>query len=71
MPTRVLVRKKEVRPCGSAAGSEEEGYVLTRDFVVAMLEHFRAQKNIHRRFALQIILQARGPCICHAFYHNH
>ena len=51
------------------AGSEESGYEITRDFVVAMLEHFKAQKVIHRRFAFQIILQACGPravahCMC-------
>ena len=43
------------------AGSEESGYEITRDFVVAMLEHLKAQKIIHRRFAFQIILQACGP----------
>lgn len=50
---------------GWRAGSEEGGYEITRDFVVAMLEHFKAQKTIHRRFAFQIILQARtrpAPC---------
>lgn len=39
------------------AGSEESGYTLTRDFAVAMIEHFKAQKLIHRRFAFQILLQ--------------
>ena len=41
------------------AGSEEGGYTLTRDFVVAMIEHFKAQKLIHKRFAFQILMQAR------------
>ncbi|KAK9843424.1 hypothetical protein WJX81_001775 [Elliptochloris bilobata] len=39
-------------------GSEEEGYRLTRDFITAMMEHFRRQKTIHKRFAFQIILEA-------------
>ena len=41
------------------AGSEEEGYRLTRDFVTAMMEHFRRQKTIHKRFAFQILLEVR------------
>ncbi len=41
----------------AGAGSEEEGYHLTRDFVIAMMEHFRRQKTIHRRYAFQIILE--------------
>ena len=40
-----------------SAGSEDTGYTLTRDFVLAMLEQFKAQKTIHRRFAFQIIMQ--------------
>jgi hypothetical protein len=44
-------------PC-AAAGSEEAGYNLTLDFVVAMIEHFKAQKLVHKRFAFQILLQA-------------
>ena len=52
------------------AGSEESGYEITRDFVVAMLEHFKAQKVIHRRFAFQIILQACAsrPCTPHVLH---
>jgi hypothetical protein len=42
------------------AGSEEDGYRLTRDFVIAMMEHFRRQKTIHRRFAFQIVLEVRA-----------
>ena len=42
-----------------AAGSEEEGYRLTRDFITAMMEHFRRQKTIHKRFAFQILLEVR------------
>lgn len=40
-----------------AAGSEEEGYHLTKDFITAMMEHFRRQKTIHKRFAFQILLE--------------
>ena len=32
---------------------------MTRDFVVAMIEQFKAQKLIHRRFAFQILLEVR------------
>lgn len=46
----------QMAPC-AAAGSEEAGYTLTLDFVVAMIEHFKAQKLIHKRFAFQILLQ--------------
>jgi DNA-directed RNA polymerase subunit N (RpoN/RPB10) len=38
-------------------GNEEDGYTLTREFAVAMLERFKDQKLIHKRFAFQIILQ--------------
>ncbi|KAK9907522.1 hypothetical protein WJX75_005274 [Coccomyxa subellipsoidea] len=40
-------------------GSEDTGYMLTLDFVIAMLEQFKIQKTIHRRFAFHIIMQAR------------
>ena len=46
----------------TTAGSEESGYTLTRDFAVAMIEHFKAQKLIHRRFAFQILLQVCLAC---------
>jgi hypothetical protein len=46
----------QIAPCVDA-GSEEAGYTLTLDFVVAMIEHFKAQKLIHKRFAFQILLQ--------------
>ncbi|KIY99524.1 protein phosphatase 5 [Monoraphidium neglectum] len=36
----------------------EGGYVITRDFVVAMMDEFKQQRLIHRRFAFQILLQA-------------
>lgn len=31
--------------------------MLTLDFVIAMLEQFKIQKTIHRRFAFHIIMQ--------------
>lgn len=34
-------------------GSDKEGYRITRDFVMAMIEAFRAQKTIHKRFAYE------------------
>jgi hypothetical protein len=37
----------------------EGGYVITRDFVLAMMDEFKAQRLIHKRFAFQILLQAR------------
>lgn len=45
------------------AGSNEEGFTITRDFVVAMLEHLKARNTIHRRFAFQIILQVPIPTL--------
>ena len=48
----------------AGAGSEEEGYHLTRDFVIAMMEHFRRQKTIHRRYAFQIILEVCCTVCC-------
>lgn len=35
------------------------GYVITEEFVLAMLAEFKAQRLIHRRFAFQILLQVR------------
>lgn len=35
------------------------GYTITEEFVLAMLEEFKEQRLIHRRFAFQILLQAR------------
>jgi hypothetical protein len=39
------------------------GYVITEDFVLAMLEEFKEQRLIHRRFAFQILLQVRWNII--------
>lgn len=43
----------------AAAGDGEGGYVLTAEFVGEMMEAYRQQKSIHRRFAFQIILEAQ------------
>lgn len=37
---------------------------MTLDFIMAMLEYFKQQKKIHRRFAFQIVLEVSGACIC-------
>ncbi|KAK9828150.1 hypothetical protein WJX74_000955 [Apatococcus lobatus] len=41
-------------------GTEADGYRVTLPFVEALLEHFKAQKGLHRRFACQILLSARS-----------
>ncbi|GFR51802.1 hypothetical protein Agub_g14261 [Astrephomene gubernaculifera] len=41
-------------------GNAAEGYVLTLEFVTAMLEEFRQQRTIHKRFAFEIIRQAHA-----------
>ena len=43
------------------AGNSQEGFTITRDFVMAMLECFRKQQKIHRRFAFQILLEVSCP----------
>eukprot|EP00192_Tetraselmis_astigmatica_P004304 CAMPEP_0117655318 /NCGR_PEP_ID=MMETSP0804-20121206/4216_1 /TAXON_ID=1074897 /ORGANISM="Tetraselmis astigmatica, Strain CCMP880" /LENGTH=493 /DNA_ID=CAMNT_0005461663 /DNA_START=74 /DNA_END=1555 /DNA_ORIENTATION=- len=40
-------------------GSDEEGYTITLDFVKAMMEQFKQQGTIHKRFAFEIILEAQ------------
>jgi len=40
------------------AGSEEEGWRVTRDFVLEMVREFKEQKSIHPRFAFEILFQA-------------
>ena len=40
----------------AAAGSEEDGYRISQEFVTAMLEEFRQQRIIHLRFAYQIVM---------------
>ena len=39
------------------AGGPEQGYILTLEFVMAMIETFKKQEKIHRRFAFQIVLE--------------
>lgn len=43
-----------------SAGSNAEGYKITQEFVMAMLEEFKAQRVVHRRFAFEIILAAQA-----------
>ncbi|KAF8063021.1 PAPP5 [Scenedesmus sp. PABB004] len=38
----------------------EGGYVISLEFVKAMLEEFKAQRLIHKRFAFEILLKARA-----------
>ncbi|EMS49337.1 Serine/threonine-protein phosphatase 5 [Triticum urartu] len=40
-------------------GARIDGDTITLDFVKQMLEDFKTQKCIHKRYALQIVLQAR------------
>jgi hypothetical protein len=49
-----------VLPAEDGAG----GYVITEDFVLAMLSEFKEQRLIHRRFAFQILLQVRLRLCC-------
>lgn len=41
-------------------GSDDAGYKVTQGFIDAMVEAFRAQRSIHRRFAFEIVLAARA-----------
>lgn len=41
------------------AGARIEGDVVTLDFVKKMMDDFKNQKKLHRRYALQIVLQTR------------
>ncbi len=40
-----------------ASGNEADGYEISLSFVEQLLEHFREQRSLHRRFACQIILE--------------
>ena len=40
-------------------GSDEAGYSISRAFVEEMVEAFRQQKKIHKRFAFEIVLGAQ------------
>lgn len=44
-----------------AAGNLEEGYTVTTAFMQDMLQRFKDQKLIHRRYAFAIIIQ-----VCHS-----
>ncbi|XP_031106874.1 serine/threonine-protein phosphatase 5-like [Ipomoea triloba] len=48
----------EVEP--QYTGARIEGDVVTLDFVKKMMEDFKSQKNLHRRYAYQIVLQTRA-----------
>jgi serine/threonine-protein phosphatase 5 len=39
------------------------GEVITEDFVMAMVERFKNQKLIHRKFVLQILLEMKRVCV--------
>jgi hypothetical protein len=41
-------------------GDNEGGYALSAAFVQAMLQEFREQRLIHRRFAFEIVMQVWG-----------
>ncbi|KAF5834540.1 Metallo-dependent phosphatase-like protein [Dunaliella salina] len=41
-------------------GSNAEGYTLTLEFVKDMLQAFKDQKTIHKRFAYEIIIRVHG-----------
>ncbi|VFQ64412.1 unnamed protein product [Cuscuta campestris] len=50
-------RSIEVEP--KYTGARIEGDIVTLDFVKAMMEDFKNQKNLHKRYAYQIVLQTR------------
>ncbi|KAI3937676.1 hypothetical protein MKW98_028018 [Papaver atlanticum] len=50
-------RTIEVEP--QYTGARIEGEVVTLDFVKKMLDDFKNQKSLHRRYAYQIVLQTR------------
>ncbi|GAB2274683.1 Serine/threonine-protein phosphatase 5 [Dionaea muscipula] len=41
------------------SGARIEGEAVTLDFILKMMEDFRNQKRLHKRYAFQIVLQAR------------
>lgn len=47
--------------CSAAADDGAGGYVITEEFVRAMLQEFKEQRLIHRRFAFQILLEVGRP----------
>ena len=46
------------------AGNSKDGYTLTLDFIMGMIECFRKQQKIHRRFAFQIVMEVWALCLC-------
>ncbi|KAK4714533.1 hypothetical protein R3W88_020440 [Solanum pinnatisectum] len=55
--TKSRTLELEVEP--QYAGARIEGDVVTLDFVKKMLDDFKNQKNLHKRYAYQIVLQTR------------
>lgn len=56
LAVRTAVAHDRPRWFWDAAGSEEEGYRISQEFVTAMLEEFRQQRKVHVRFAFQIVM---------------
>lgn len=50
-----------VAVCWVCAESEEGGYELDLEFIKAMMEEFREQRLVHKRFAFQIVLEVGTP----------
>ena len=44
--------------CAKGDNVEVDGYTLTLDFVLDMIEEFKQQRKVHRRFLTQIILES-------------
>jgi PPP5 TPR repeat region len=55
--SRPQLSRVPLRPQTVCAGNQEQGYTVTLEFVKAMIEHFRQEKLIHRRFAFEIVLK--------------
>ncbi|CAN1160759.1 Serine/threonine-protein phosphatase 5 [Linum perenne] len=55
--TRRHVHDLEVEP--NYSGAKIEGDVITLDFVKKMMDDFKNEKRLHRRYAFQIVLQTR------------
>lgn len=43
--------------CSNTTEDGEGGYVLTESFVQAMIQEFKEQRLIHRRYAMWILLK--------------
>eukprot|EP00271_Cylindrocystis_brebissonii_P007882 TRINITY_DN21784_c0_g1_i1.p1 TRINITY_DN21784_c0_g1~~TRINITY_DN21784_c0_g1_i1.p1 ORF type:complete len:484 (+),score=103.93 TRINITY_DN21784_c0_g1_i1:150-1601(+) len=55
----VHVDYTEIEVDDSYTGPRNEGDKVTLEFVIQMLDYFKQQKTIHRRYAFQILLQAK------------